>query len=525
MVTVAVAVCLLVYLRTLTCGFVNLDDPQYVYDNPAIRTFDLQFIIESFTTSYMGWWMPLTWISFAADYLFWGLNPLGFHLTNILLHAANTGLVVLIASRLLGPAAGGRYSGWLPLFAALLWGLHPLRVESVAWITERKDVLNGLFSLGAILFYLRYVQASADSAQKNFRDYGIALLLFFLSLMAKPVSVVLPALFLLLDWYPLRRVQPGRIGRVVLEKLPFFLLSAASAAATLYLAAGETILVSFSDYPLGSRLLAAGYATVEYLRMSLWPTGLAHFYPILPDLPLAYYLHTLLAVGFTGYTIRTRRERPWLLASWLAFILPLLPVLGLLQNGAQSHADRFTYLPAVLPGITVVAIAASLLERFAARFPRYGALLLAVLVSVPVVHALSSFQQIGYWRNSGTLWSRLIEVKPVGRAYYYRGDYYLSTGDFNAAASDFETAARMAKAAGNPEAFNLHAFRGAALQRAGRFSEAVDEFTTAINMFPCANFFYHRGIALRSLGRTAEAEEDFKRAGADNGPVEWRSLQ
>lgn len=526
MAVVAASVCLIVYLRSLACGFVNLDDPQYVYENPAIRVFDLQFIIDSFTTSYMGWWMPLTWISLAVDYLFWGLNPVGYHLTNILLHAVNTGLVVLIAARLPGPVAEGRLKPWLPLFAALLWGLHPLRVESVVWVTERKDVLNGLFSLGAILFYLRHAQASLESAKIITRDYGISLLLFLLSLMAKPVSVVLPVLFLLLDYYPLQRLRSGNAGRVVMEKIPFLVLAAATSAATLYFAAGETILVPLSDYPLGSRLLVAGYALVEYLRMSLWPTGLTHFYPILPELPFSYYAHTLLAVGLTVYVIRSRREQPWLLASWVAFILPLLPVLGLFQNGAQSHADRFTYLPAVLPVIMVVAVVATQVEKIIARLPRYGALLvMAAVLSVPLAHALLSYQMIGYWRNSGTLWSRLIDVSPVGRAYYYRGAYYLETGNYEAAVKDLKESVRLAQEAGHPEIYTLYAFLGDAFRRGGRYDEAVTAFSTAISLRPVPNFYYHRGLANKSLGRVREAEKDFVRAGEEHGPIEWMGVQ
>jgi hypothetical protein len=522
----AVIACLAVYLRALSCDFVNLDDPQYVYENPAIRILDLPFIMEAFTTSYMGWWMPLTWISLAIDYAFWGMNPLGYHLTNILFHAVNTGLVVMIADRLLRDRVGERYYAATLVLAGLLWGIHPLRVESVAWVTERKDVLNGMFSLGALLFYLRYAQPSVATARGKYRDYGLSLLCLLFSLMAKPVSVVLPALFLLLDWYPLQRFRLPDPGRIVAEKIPLFLLSALSSAATIYFASGETILVSFSDYPLQSRLLVAGYSLVEYLRMTLWPVGLAHFYPILPELPVSYYVHTFIAVMLTVLAVMVRHKLPWVLASWGAFILPLLPVLGLLQNGAQSHADRFTYLPAVLPGIMVLAVVVPTVERRCAKLPRYGtALLVAAVFAIPLTHAVMSWQMIGYWKNSGTLWTRLLAVRPVGRAYYYRGDYFLRSGDYTAAAADLRVAQQMAKEAGNPEVFNLHALRGDALNRGGRFAEAVEEFTVAITLYPSANYYYHRGIALRALGRTAAAEADFLRAGDNTGPVAWQKVQ
>lgn len=525
-VLLAASVCLIVYLRALSCGFVNLDDPHYVYENPAIRILDLKFVHDAFTTSYMGWWMPLTWISLAIDYALWEGNPFGYHLTNILVHAANAGLVVLIADRLLRDRVGQRYYAATLLLAALLWGIHPLRVESVAWVTERKDVLNGFFSLGAILFYLRHAQTQRGRGVWYSSDYGIALVMFLLSLAAKPVSVVLPLLFLLLDWYPLQRFRLGGIRSVIVEKIPFFLLAAASSAATIYFAAGETILIPFSDYPLKSRLLAAGYALVEYLRMIIWPSGLTHFYPIMPELPVSYYVHSLVAVALTLYLFRVRKERPWLLASWAAFILPLLPVLGLLQNGEQSHADRFSYLPAVLPGIAAAVVVVTCMDRVFGKLSRHKAVITVCAVfTIPVLHGLLSVQQIGYWRDSGTLWSRLIEVRPVGRAYFFRGQYFMDEGDYSAAAADFGVAAKMAKSAGNPEAFNLHALRGDALSRMGRFAEAVEEFSAAIALYPHATYYYHRGVALRSLGRVAEAENDFSRAGRDTGPIVWQKLR
>ena len=211
--TIALAaglICLLVYLRALSCGFVNLDDPYFILNNEAIRRLDGKLLAWAFGQPGFDLWIPLTWLSLAVDYRFWGLNPLGYHLTNILLHAANTVLVVLIADRLcrirFGEVwgAAGRpylYPGML-LLAGLLFGIHPLRVESVAWVTERKDVLNGLLSLGSVLLYLRYVQRK-EAGQGGSGAYLCSLFLFALSLMAKSVSVVLPAVLLVADWYPL----------------------------------------------------------------------------------------------------------------------------------------------------------------------------------------------------------------------------------------------------------------------------------------------------------------------------------
>ncbi len=527
-------ICLLLYLRALSCDFVNYDDPDYILKNPAIRILDWQFLTEAFSTSYMGWWMPLTWISLAIDYHFWGLNPLGFHLTNILLHAINTALVVLIADRLLRPvmeSEADQDSSGLYLYpatlllAGLLWGIHPLRVESVAWVTERKDVLNGIFSLGSILCYLCYAHKKESAEQNNgaIRDYILSLVLVLLSLMAKPVSVVIPAMLLVADWYPLGRLQRGRILPVLAEKIPFLVLCASLSIATVYFASDATILVSFQDFPLAKRVVLAGNSIFEYVSLSIYPVGITHLYLLPRVFPVSYYLATAVAILFTCFCICTYKKRPWLFATWLAFILPLLPVLGFLQNGAQAHAARFTYLPAVAPSIAVAAIIAALYRKSAsipARFARNSFIcLIAVLL---LFYGTMTVKLIGSWKNSATLWSRNIDIQPSGRAFYFRGDYYLQKGKYVAAAEDLSVSIRMGQEAGFPGLFNLHALRGDALSKAGHYQEAVKEFTSAILLNPFPNYFYHRGLALKALGNLKASEEDFKQAGTETGPIKWQ---
>lgn len=534
----AALICLLVYLRALSCDFVNYDDPNYVVLNPAIRLLDWGFIVSAFTTSYMGWWMPLTWISFAVDYRFWGLNPLGFHLTNIVLHAINTGLVVLIADKLLGKvflrtSSGNQergnkflYPGML-LLAGLLFGIHPLRVESVAWVTERKDVLSGVFSLASILFYLRYAEKrdSSEGAQGAVKDYAISAVSFVLALMAKPVSVVIPAMLLVADWYPLGRFRKGKALPFLVEKVPYLLLSAAIVVATLYSASGETILVSLHDFPLYRRTILAGYALVEYCRMALYPVGLVHLYLLPRIFPVTYYVAAAGSAIFTWYCFHARRKRPVLLATWLAFVLPLIPVLGFFQNGAQAYAARFTYLPSVAPAIAVAALVAVAYRKLASAH-RFPCILLAVsAVTVLVFCGSVTERLIGSWKNPETLWSRLIAIRPVGRAYYLRADYRLRNGRYLAAADDLRISIQMGKGAGFPGVFDLEALRGDALYKAGRYAEAAQEFTEAIRLNPQPNYFYHRGLALAALGKKKEAEADFLLAGDDTGPVKWLPYQ
>lgn len=525
---VVAAVCLLVFMRSLSCDFINWDDPLYVTENPAIRILDWEFVRSAFMTSYMGWWMPLTWISFALDYRMWGLTPLGYHLTNILLHAANAGMVVLIADRLLGPyfKKEGR-PAWVARTAALLaglfWGIHPLRVESVAWVTERKDVLNGLFTLGSVLLYLYYVQLK-DRGEKGpavVSAYFCSLFFLLLSVTAKPVSVVIPAMLLVMDWYPLGRLRRGNIAGCITEKIPFALISLATALATLYLASGDAILVSFHDFPLHRRLIMAGNSIFEYLRMTLYPAGLTNLYLIPQVFPISYYLGALASSAIMVYCVATWRRRPWYLATMLLFLLPLLPVLGFFQNGAQAYADRFTYLP----GIAVSIAAAGFLTRKAANLkgtPRM--VICCVLMAVVMAYAVLSFRLEGAWKNAETLWTRVIELQPAGRAYYLRAEDRMRNGRYLDAAEDIAVSIRMGEDAGYPGVFYLHALRGDALSKAGRYEPAVEEFTKAIRLKPYSTFLYQRGVALKALGRQREAEDDFREAGGDNGPLDWRNI-
>lgn len=531
----AALVCFLVYLPALFCDFINWDDPDYIIYNPGIRLLDRQFFKEAFTTSYMGWWMPLTWISFAIDYRFWGLDPFGYHLTNVLLHSINAGLVVLVADRLLNRmqgAEGKLQAGYLYpatlLLAGLLWALHPLRVESVVWVTERKDVLNGIFSLAAILCYLRFarIRDTAGHSGAVARFYILTLLFLLLSLMSKPVSVVLPAMFLVADWYPLKRFRKGQVPRLLLEKVPFGVLVIAASLATIYFAAESRILVPYQLFPLSSRFLLAGNSLFEYCRLTLYPVNLIHIYLMPWPLPASYAVKALLVAVFSGICAWQYKKNPWLPATWLAFILPLAPVLGFFQNGMQSHAARFTYLPSVATSICAAALTGVLYRRAAEANSRLPRLFLTALVAVTLlICTVITERHLAAWKNSETLWSRSIAIKPVGRAYYQRADYYLQKGRYLEAADDLRISIDMGKKAGFTMLFNLHALRGDAFSKAGRYEDAVSEFTEAIMLDPYPGYYYHRGRSQQALGNFKQAEADFLLAGGYRGPIEWRGSQ
>lgn len=530
--------CLLVYLRTLSCGFVNFDDPLYVLNNGMIRELDTELLAKAFGGSHAGFWMPLTWISLALDYHFWGLNPLGYHLTNIVLHAVNTMLVVLIADSLMqqrqvpeincsktvlpdSPRAGTVGDGvkypLILLLAGLMWGIHPLRVESVAWVTERKDVLNGLFALSSVLCYLAYVRARL--AGKPFRSaWLLSLLLFACSLMAKSVSVVLPVVLLVLDFYPLERAGRESIGRLIVEKAPFLLLSLLMSILTVALVADSNVLVPYDVFPLGQRLLVSGNAVFHYCRLLLFPLGILPLYPFPGQLPLSFTLATIITVVTLGACLAVVRARPWITALALCFLLPLLPALALFQNGDQIMAARFTYLPSVAPCVAVAMVLCAKAGKTGVWQQRALAAAFATLL---LIYAGISFHLIGYWKDTGSYWSRMIELKPIGRAYSDRGRFYLEKGRYAEAVDDLGRAAEIASSVGMPEVFNLYAIRGEALARLGRHEEAVLDFTNAISLFPAPAYFHHRGLSLMALGRKTEGEDDLRRGAAEPGPIRW----
>lgn len=532
---IVVIITFLVYIPALFGDFVNLDDPQFIYTNPAIRELDLQFIRESFTTSYAGWWMPLIWISFAIDYHFWGLNPFGYHLTNNLLHAINSGLVVVVADVLYKRALDkklleGGSTGYLLLLvtAGLFFGIHPAHVESVAWAVERKNVLSTVFTLSSLIFYLRYatIQSEQYRRETGYVAYLLSIVFLALSLMTKPVGVVIPVLLLMADFYPFSRINRNTAIRIIAEKIPHGFLAFATAVASVMLATGEKVLVPLSLFPLTDRFILSGYAVFEYCRFLLVPFGIIvlNLFPL--PLPLSYSVMALLVASFSIIAVVSVRRRPWIAATWFSFLFSLLPSLHFFINGANRYSLHFLYLPAIIPSITFAAVFFSWHIAAKANHGRrlapflYGSLVLLFILFIVLTQV-----EIRSWNNSGALWTRVIKVQPVGRAYYYRAEFFMDKGDFNAAVADYRESIRMGYEAGHPEIYTLHAFCGEALRKAGRNEEAVKEFTQAIELSPIPNFFYYRSLAQRSLGYNHEADKDLSRSGNEHGPIVWQFLR
>ncbi len=508
----------LVYSRALFCGFVNLDDPIFILNNPFIRNLDSALLTFAFTSRTLDIWMPLTWLSFALDYHFWALNPFGYHLTNVMLHAANSSLVALMSARLLShshvsdnsDSSSSTLLSWrllVPLLAALLFSLHPLRVESVAWVTERKDVLNGFFTLLSLLCYLRF------SAKGKGGDYFFSLVFFALSLMSKPVSVVLPLVFLLLDYYPLSGNSTKSFATLLKGKIPFLALSAAAALMTLFMFSQRQMLIGFAKLSLLDRILLSGNATFEYLKMVLFPVGILPFYEMPDIIGGEQLLKTLLISIFFIVALVSARKRPWFFTGALCFLLPLLPVLSFFQNNDVAYAARYTYLPSIAPALIAASGFAAGHDKIRQISVSLRLLPSAFALSLLLLYSAVTPRLIAVWQNTETLWTRVIKLDPSTPKYMDRGVYYIINNRPGDAYRDFSAAIeRLAKKGKKPD-HNAYAFRGVALMDLEDYENAEKDFDAALALKPHPTYFFYRGLALQALGKSQEAAINFELAG------------
>lgn len=441
--------------------FLNYDDLAYVVDNPHVNGgLTWENVRWAFTHSHSSNWHPLTWISHMIDYEIFGGEPRGHHMVNVAIHALNA-ILLFLALRVMTAFS------WRCLVVAALFALHPLRVESVAWVAERKDLLCGLFWILTLLAYAWYVRRSTIGR------YLTVLALFCLGLLSKPMIVTLPCVLLLLDMWPLKRAR-----LFLLEKVPMLALSAAAAVVTM-LSQGSA--GALYDIPFASRLANAPLACIAYLWKTVWPARLSVFYPHPVDLHgpgdtawlwlAAAAAAVLLAVTFLVY--RQRGQRPFLLVGWLWFLGSLVPVLGLVQVGRQAFADRYTYLPLIGIYVAVVWV-------LAARKQAWRTALGVTAMVVLLIFASLSRAQAARWRTSITLFEHSLEVTESNvLAHFNLGTEYLKRGDSIRALPHLEAAVRIV-----PDFADGHANLGATLLQLGRSADAARHLNLALSYQP-----------------------------------------
>ncbi len=550
----------LVYLSCLHNQFVLWDDNLYVYENPHIHPLNLAFFRWAFFDFYEANWHPLTWVSHAMDYAVWGLNPLGHHLTNNILHAVNTFIVVILVAKLLEawrasrqqnqplqPSQGGSYAV-IPAVTGLLFGLHPLHVESVAWVSERKDLLCAMFFLLSTMAYTKYVSNGGGLRNKH---YILVLFLFALALLSKPMAVSLPIVLLILDWYPFNRISSIKsFLSAFLEKLPLIVLSLVSSALTVLAQKAGGAIRTFEVIPLSTRLLVAAESLLSYLWKMILPVNLIPYYPYPKNISLfsaEYILSVVLVSGITAACIAMVKKQKLWLAVWGYYVITLLPVIGIVQVGDQAMADRYTYLPSISPFLIAGLGAAWCFQK--AEALKANIKMLGIFFAVFLFISMSYFtiKQISIWKDSIVLLSYVIEKGPGNLSFVFmnrgltfigmgrpdkaledydkaisidpsdfklfsnRGELFMQLGQLDKAALDLDKA--MSLNPGHPRAFMNYLNLGIGYGRSGNQGKAMEFFNKAIAIEPNKPTAYiNRGITYANVGQYDRALEDFNKA-------------
>jgi tetratricopeptide (TPR) repeat protein len=517
-----VAAPVLLYAQVVRFDFVGLDDSLYVTENPYVRAGLVpRSIAWSFTTFDTANWIPLTWLSLMLDTTVFGVRPGGYHLTQLLLHAANTGLLFTVFARVTA-------SPLRSAFVAALFALHPLHVESVAWISERKDVLSTLFGLLSLLGYGNFAMRGSLSS------LAASLLCFVLSLLSKQTLVTLPFVFLLLDYWPLDRferstrgatgegravgaaetVAAPRIARrrahtrgLVIDKLPFFAASAVfSAVAVIAQAKGDAIR-PFAVLPLETRCLNAVVAYAVYLWQTVWPLNLAVFYPYregqltLTSVPPAAALLLAISVAALAWV----RRFPYLFVGWFWFLGTLVPMIGIVQIGLQQRADRYMYFPSIGLSLAVAWLVPELMPAGSLR----KWVLPSTAVAALAFFAVTAYAQIGYWTDSVTLFNHaLVSTDDNAFTRYMLGTARINRGEMQEGLADLESAVRL-----DPKDPQYHYNLANGLKRVGRIEEAVIHYRAALAVDDqSADAHNNLGLILLERRQYADARQHFSRA-------------
>jgi tetratricopeptide (TPR) repeat protein len=538
------------YWPVLSNGFITYDDGSYITENPAVLSgINATSLRWAFNLGYSGNWHPLTWMSHMLDVSLFGVTPAAHHLMGLLLHIASSVLLFLLFQRMTGlPArlphsilqvgqAGGRFSPsasarlwrdgqagalWPSAFVAAVFALHPLHVQSVAWAAERKDVLSTLFWILTILAYVRYVERSRRSM------YLLALVLFALGLMAKPMLVTLPFVLLLMDYWPLGRMRFNKKTReqgqrkhttgdhlptgkslvsLIIEKLPFLGLALASSVITFFAQRQGGAVAATESLSLDLRVTNALVSYILYIGKTLWPSNLAFFYPHPAEhLPVWQAIVAgLVLLAVTALSIQMAKHRPYVAFGWLWYLVTLVPVIGIVQVGLQAMADRYMYVPIIGLSVVIGWAVADLAGRMRVRVRLAG---FAAIVATAAM-AATTFVQAGYWHDSRTLYEHAINVTDHNWvAHANLGVVLAKEGRVNDAMAHYTQALQI-----KPDYVEAHRLLGFHLADAGKIDEAIAHFKEAIRIKPAdAEAHHNLGSLLARQGKIDEAMVEYNEA-------------
>lgn len=483
---IAAVIC--TYALIVRADFIDYDDNSHVFDNALVKAgLSWHGIVEAFAKPHASLWIPLTWISFMTDVTIFGLNPGAMHAVNLAWHTASTVLLFFTVRRMTGQL-------WASAFVAALFGLHPINVESVAWIAERKNVLNAFFWLAAIAAYTRYAE------KPRALPYLAALCCAALALLAKPMAVTLPCTLLLLDFWPLNRWRTLGWPRLLAEKVPFFLLTAGACWMTMH-APRENAVVTTETLSIAGRVSNALISYVAYLGTFALPIDLAVFYPHPVDpQPMLAAAAALVLLIITGLALWQWKKQPWLIMGWCWFLGVLVPVIGLVQIGSQARADRFTYVPQLGIFLAVTWLVKE-------RWPKNACALRFVAGPVLLACALLTSHQVGYWLDGATLFEHTIAVtKNNACAYANAGMHRARQGDWDKAIAHFQMSLRL-----NADQAMIWREFGAALLKIDKPREAMEALRMALK-YDSADFGarYKLAVTLAKTGATDDAIKEFE---------------
>jgi len=508
---------LAIYWPVSRYGFSVFDDNDYVLENLVVQSgLTWGSIKWAFTTFYAGNWHPLTWISHMLDCQLFGTNAGMHHVVNLIFHAANSVLLLTLLLRL-------RISFWPSAFVAALFAWHPLHVESVAWISERKDVLSTFFALLALIFYERFAMQSKIKHSKLKIFYMLALLAFACALLSKPMFVTLPFVMLLLDFWPLERFKIQGSGfrvknfsKLLIEKIPFFVLVAASCVVTFLAQRNGGMVASLENVPLANRFENIPLAYADYLLKIFWPAHLAVFYPLPKAISISAIAIALIILIFISVSAwRLRKTQSYFLIGWLWFLGTLVPVIGLVQVGDALIADRYAYFPS----IGIFLIVALVVYDVVRKIHWLKSILTASAIFILATYLFLTHQQLNFWRNDVALFSHAVEMAPDNSALRLSLGLALeNAGRENDAAREYATAVRL-----TPDWSRAHGALAQSLANLDRGEEALLEFREALQLEPNRiSVINNYGELLSKLDRFGEAQEQFSKAMQLN-PSDWRA--
>jgi tetratricopeptide (TPR) repeat protein len=507
--TALAVITLAVYMQTCNHQFLSFDDEDYVTNNTHVSSgITGRNIMWAFTSVEAANWHPITWLSHMLDVELYGMNPQGHHLTSVIIHTVSSMFLLLFLFRYTG-------SLWKSSFVAFLFALHPLHVESVAWVAERKEVLSAFFWFLTIFLYSEYV------VKKKFILYILAFSAFILGLMSKPMIVTLPIVMLLMDFWPFDRYRHeeqehgpnlfiGRASALIKEKIPFFVCSLLTAVVTIYAQNKGDSIRKLNDIPFGLRIENALISYGKYIVKTLWPHDLAVLYPLSSFIPLWQVIISLIAlILLTLSAFWFRSRHPYLLVGWFWFIVTLLPVIGLIQVGNQSMADRYSYIPLI--GLFIMASWG--ITDLAKNLKHRERVLTLLAGTVIITSAALTWQQLGYWRDNISLYRHTVQVT-TGNYFIHNnlGLALASKGNLDEAVQEYVEALQM-----NPNYAYAHNNLGIAYVNKGNLDKAIQEYKDAIRINPYyVEAHNNLGIVLGNKGKLDGAIQEFQKAISTN---------